>query len=41
MAGNQDLQSHERTYSRMIGFFKVGTVAVGLIALLVIWLISR
>jgi hypothetical protein len=40
MAHNNDLKSHEHTYVRMMSMFKWGTIAVALIAALVIWLIA-
>jgi hypothetical protein len=36
-----DMPAHERTYSGFIGLFKWGAVAAFLIALLVIYLITR
>ncbi|WP_375427903.1 aa3-type cytochrome c oxidase subunit IV [uncultured Sphingomonas sp.] len=40
MAQDNDLKSHEHTYSRMMTMFKYGTIAVVIIAALVVWLIS-
>ena len=40
MAHNNDLQSHERTYMRTMTMMKYGTIAVVIIAALVVWLIS-
>jgi hypothetical protein len=40
MAHNNDLKSHEHTYSRMMTMMKWGTIAVAIIAALVVWLIS-
>ncbi|HEX8387745.1 MAG TPA: aa3-type cytochrome c oxidase subunit IV [Sphingomonas sp.] len=37
---NDDLPSHERTYSRMISLLKWGSLAVALVTALVVWLIS-
>jgi len=36
-----DMPAHERTYSRFIGLFKWGAILCFLIALLVIYLITR
>jgi hypothetical protein len=36
-----DLPAHERTYSHFIGLFKYGAIACFLIAMLVIFLITR
>lgn len=40
MAHNNDLQSHERTYHRIMAMLKWGTVVVVLVTALVVWLIS-
>lgn len=36
-----DMPAHERTYSRFIGLFKWGAILCFLIAVLVIYLITR
>lgn len=40
MAGDMDITSHGRTYDRVIGMLKWGTLACVLLAALVIWLIA-
>ena len=40
MAGDMDISSHSKTYSRVMEMLKWGTVACVLIAALVIWLIA-
>lgn len=38
---NIDLPAHERTYSRFIGFAKMGTIVCAIIAAIVVLIISR
>ena len=41
MAGDTNLQAHERTYAKVIGMLKYGAVACAVLAAFVIWLISH
>ncbi|WP_404365976.1 aa3-type cytochrome c oxidase subunit IV [Sphingomonas sp. MMS24-J45] len=41
MAGENDIQTHQATYHKMIGWMKYGVVIVAAITALVIFLITR
>lgn len=40
MAEHTDMKAHVASYDRMIGMLKWGSVAVAIVAVLVIWLIA-
>lgn len=40
MAGETDMNVHRATYDKVVGMLKYGAVLCGIIALVVVWLIS-